>query len=379
MSHDSVAPRAVDSVHAADGGLPDRRSGASPDESRGRDEPGGLDRFIPAPGLDGGHRMTLYTWARPRHFPRLPPPRPRYFDVAPDARVLAHCHWQPAPRRHATLLALHGLEGSSTAHYMRGLADKGYALGFNVVLLNQRNCGGTEHLSDGLYHSGLSSDPAAVIQELVELDGLTRISVVGYSLGGNIALRLAGAHGPRGPANALTAVCAVSPTMDLARCVDALERPENALYEINFVRNLRNRMRRKARALPGRFDLECLASVRTVREFDETFTAPHHGFEDADDYYHRASALRVIDTIDVPTLIVSAKDDPFVPPEQFHESSVTANPSVMVAVTRHGGHCGFLAKASNDFDGYWAERVAIEFAQYHDTGAASECREHDIH
>ena len=369
MSHDSAAPPASDSAHVADVARAKPRPDSTHDVRR-RDAPRGLERFVPVPGLDGGHRMTLYTWVRPRHFPRLPPPQTRYFDVAPGARVLTHCHWQPDPQRHPTLLALHGLEGSGTAHYMRGLADKGHALGFNVVLLNQRNCGGTEHLSNGLYHSGLSSDPAAVIQELAALDGLTRVAVVGYSLGGNIALRLAGAHGPKGPANVLTAVCAVSPTMDLARCVDALERPGNTLYELNFVRNLRGRMRRKARAFPGRFDLSNLAGVRTVRGFDEAFTAPHHGFEDADDYYHRASSLRVVDSINVPTLIVSARDDPFVPPEQFHEPSVATNPAITVAVTRHGGHCGFLAKASDGFDGYWAERVAVVFARHHADAAA---------
>ena len=134
--------------------------------------------------------MTLFTWGRPRSFPRLPPPVRRYFDVAPDARVLAQCHWQAAPATRPTLLALHGLEGSSEAHYMRGLADKAFTAGFNVVLLNQRNCGGTEHLSRGLYHSGLSADPAAVIRELTEVDRLRAIAVAGYSLGGNVGLRL---------------------------------------------------------------------------------------------------------------------------------------------------------------------------------------------
>ena len=323
-----------------------------------------LPDFVPAPGLEGGHRMTLYTWARPRRFPRLPAVEPRYFDVAPDARVLARCLWQAGRQQCPTLLALHGLEGSTEAHYMRGLADKAYAAGFNVVLLNQRNCGGTENLSNGLYHSGLSNDPAAVMEELVNLDGLRAIAVVGYSLGGNLALRLAGAHGPRGPANALTSVCAVSPTMDLARCVDALERPSNVVYELNFVLNLRRRMRRKARALPGRFDLRQLTGVRTVREFDEAFTAPHHGFRDAADYYHRASSLRVIQNIEVPTLILSSQDDPFVPPEQFQDPAVTANPAVTVMVTRYGGHCGFLTTASPTFDGYWAEHVAVDFARH---------------
>ena len=318
--------------------------------------------FVPARGLEGGHRMTLYTWARLRYFPRLPPSQPRYFDVASNARVLARCHWQPDRRQHPTLLALHGLEGSTEAHYMYGLADKGYAAGFNIVLLNQRNCGGTEYLSDGLYHSGLSADPAAVMEELASLDGLRAISVVGYSLGGNVALRLAGAHGTRGPANALTSVCAVSPTMDLALCVDALERPSNIVYELNFVRNLRRRMRRKAGAQPGRFDLRRLTGVRTVRGFDEAYTAPHHGFRGADDYYHRASSLRIVGAIRVPTLILSAEDDPFVPSRQFRNPAVTANPAITVIVTGHGGHCGFLTKPSREFDGYWAEQCAVEFA-----------------
>ena len=317
--------------------------------------------FVPARRLDGGHRMTLYTWARPRHFPALPAPVRRYFDVAPDARVLAQCHWQSSPSTRPTLLALHGLEGSSRAHYMRGLADKAFARGLNVVLLNQRNCGETEHLSRGLYHSGLSADPATVIRELVEVDRLSAITIVGYSLGGNLALRLAGTA----PSGVLRAVCAISPTMDLARCVDALERRRNALYQWNFVRNLKRRMRRKARVLPGLFDLASLDRIRTVREFDEAFTAPHHGFRDAADYYHRASSLRVVDRIATPTLIVSSEDDPFVPHQQFRDAPVTGNPNVAIRVTRYGGHCGFYADPAPGFDGYWAERTALDFAIRH--------------
>jgi predicted alpha/beta-fold hydrolase len=323
-----------------------------------------MQEFVAAPGVVGSHRMTLYTWARERSFPHLPPPRPRYFDVAPDARVLAECHWHEHPRQHPTLLALHGLEGSSRAHYMRGLADKAYARGFNVVLLNQRNCGGTEHLSEGLYHSGLSADPQAVIRELIALDRLPSIAVVGYSLGGNVALRLAGEYGATPPA-AVRAVCAVSPTMDLARCVDALERPSNTVYEWNFVRNLKRRMRRKAQVKPGRFDLSALGQVRTVRQFDDAFTAPHHGFRDASDYYHRASSLRVIDRVTLPTLIVTADDDPFIPPEQFREAVVRDNPAVTVVITEGGGHCGFFSQPTATFDGYWAEHATVAFAERH--------------
>lgn len=308
--------------------------------------------------------MTLFTWARPRHFPSLPRADVRYFDVGPDARVAAHCNWQPQAWLHPTLLLLHGLEGSSSAHYMVGIGDKAVANGFNVVRLNQRNCGGTEHLSPGLYHSGLTDDPAAVIRELIDVDGLTSISVAGYSLGGNLALKLAGDYGEHYPPE-LRSVSAVSPTLELAACVEALERPENLLYQWNFVRNLKRRMRRKASLFPDRYILNGLRRVRTVREFDEMFTAPHHGFRDADDYYHRASAMRVIDRIRVPTLIITAEDDPFVPVEPFRDPRVISNPWIAVIVTPFGGHCGFLSDAALGNDGYWAERRVVEFALQH--------------
>lgn len=305
--------------------------------------------------------MTLYTWARPRQFPQLPAPTPRYFDASTDARLLAHCHWQPRPREHPTLVILHGLEASSDAHYVRGLADKAFRVGFNAVRLNQRNCGGTEPLATGLYHSGLTADPAAVIRELIEVDGLPAIAVAGYSLGGNLALKLAGDYGADTPRQ-LRSVCAVSPTMDLEGCVTALETRENRLYEWNFVRMLKARMRRKARLFPARYVVNGLRRIRTVREFDEAFTAPHHGFRNAHDYYHRASALRVIDRIRVPTLIITAEDDPFVPLDPFRDALVTGNPSITVVITPAGGHCGFVSDSRTyDDDGYWAERAVVDF------------------
>ena len=320
-----------------------------------------MHNYCPPNHLRGGHRMTLYAWACPRRFPRLSVPVPRYFDVSSDTRVLGHCHWKHEPKHHPTLIALHGLEGSSRAHYMVGLADKAFLAGFNVIRLNQRNCGGTEHLSPGLYHSGLTEDPAAVLKELIEVDKLSSFVVVGYSLGGNLAVKLAGDYGDCAPPQ-LHAVCAISPTLDLERCVTALDRRENFAYQWNFVRNLKRRIRQKARLFPQRYTLGCLGKVTSVREFDEQFTAPHHNFLDANDYYYRASALRVTQKIRVPTLILSAKDDPFVPPEQFKETSLLKNPHVSIVITRYGGHCGFIAVPHND-DGYWAERRAIEFAR----------------
>src|SRR5438552_3915464 len=140
------------------------------------------DALLPRPSLRSSHWMTLYSWGNPRHFPRLPSTSLRYFDVAEDARVLAHCHWHPRRWEHVTLIALHGLNGSSEAHYMRGLAAKAFARGMNVVRLNQRNCADTEHLSAGLLHSGLTTAAKQVINELMTVDGSTSISVSGYSL-----------------------------------------------------------------------------------------------------------------------------------------------------------------------------------------------------
>jgi uncharacterized protein len=325
------------------------------------------------PRFAGGHKQTLYAWARPRRFPRLPSPTTRFFDVAPDARVLAHCHWQDEPAAHPTFVLLHGLEGSSFAHYICGISDKAWAAGWNVVRLNQRNCGDTEHLSRGLYHSGLTHDPVFVMRELLEVDRLPAIAIAGYSLGGNLTLKLAGDLGDAAPPE-LKAVCAVSPTMDLSRCVDALERGSNRVYEWNFVRNLRARMKRKSAAWPDAYDLAPLRRVRTVRQFDEAYTAPHHGFRDAADYYHRASAMRVIDRIRVPALILTAEDDPFVPSAPFRDPAVTNNPNITVVITPAGGHCAYVERPEPGYDGYWAEREVVRFATAHLAAASGDAR-----
>jgi hypothetical protein len=198
------------------------------------------------------------------------------------------------------------------------------------------------------------------MRELLDRDDVPAVAVAGYSLGGNLALKLAGELGDDAPAR-LVAVCAVSPTMDLAACVHALERTSNIPYQWNFVRNLKGRMRRKAAVSPGLFPLEPLRRIWTVRQFDEAYTAPHHGFRDADDYYHRASALRVIDRIRVPTLILTAADDPFVPASTFQDPAVTSNRSITVALTPHGGHCAYVERAADGYDGYWAEREVVRF------------------
>jgi len=152
-------------------------------------------------------------------------------------------------------------------------------------------------------------------------------------------------------------------------CVDALERKSNIAYEFNFVRNLKARMRRKAAAHPGLFSLEPLRRVWTVRQFDEAYTAPHHGFRDASDYYQRASALRVVDQIRVPALIMTAENDPFVPSQPFRDRALTGNPNITVVITPEGGHCAYVERADGSYDGYWAEREIVRFATAHETSA----------
>jgi len=335
--------------------------------------PGTFGTFVPVPRWAGGHKMTLYAWARRRALPTLPAAEPRLFDVAADARVLGHCHWQPIRSEAATLLILHGLEGSSDAHYMRGLADKAFGRGFNVIRLNMRNCGGTEHLSRGLYHSGLTADPRAVIEELRDHDGLRAFAVAGYSMGGNVTLKLAGELGPSALPE-IRAFAAVSPVIELEACVQAIERRENRIYEWNFCRNLQARMRRKVRAFPGSFDLDGLWKVWSIRAFDDRYTAPHHGFDSAEDYYQRASAMRVIDRVARPALILSAADDPFVPPQIFDAPAVRNNPHLTMMIPSCGGHCAFvesmngLARRSSSeggYDGYFAEQTVVDFLAAH--------------
>jgi uncharacterized protein len=306
--------------------------------------------------------MTIAAWARRRRFAALPACETRLIRVDAESQVRADCFWQPARRTSPTLLGLHGLEGSSEAHYMRGIADKAFRRGWNVILLNQRNCGGTEHLTPGLYHSGLTADPLAVLRTLHAEVPFAHIAIAGYSLGGNLTLKLAG-EAASSPDLPIIAVAAVSPTIDLSLCVDAIEAPANVLYQWNFVRGLKARMRRKAVSWPGRFDPAPLARIRTIRDFDDAYTAPHHGFGTAANYYQQASALRVTPAITIPALIVAADDDPFVPTSQYDRDEVRSNPHITVNIQRHGGHCGFIGRRTLDHDGYWAEAQVVEFVE----------------
>jgi len=280
-------------------------------------------------------------------------------EVEPGVHVLCLCHWQPNRRNALTVIVVHGLEGSSDSQYMLGIAEKGLAAGMNVVRMNQRNCGGTEAFSPTLYHSGRSHDVAAVARNLIEQDQVSRLALVGFSMGGNLVLKAAGEWGKEGPQQ-FRAVAAVCPSVDLAASADALHERSNRLYEIYFLWKLRRRLRTKARLFPGTFDPSRMRGAATLRDFDDKVTAFYCGFQGATDYYSRAAAAQVVDSITVPTFILHAANDPFIRITPETRQKIHANSNITFVETEDGGHCSFLAERDG-YDGHWAERQVIEF------------------
>jgi predicted alpha/beta-fold hydrolase len=327
----------------------------------GKLEPLQFEPFVPRRLLRNRHAMTLAGNFLPRQN-GLPDPEEQFFQVEEDIQVLCHCHWQPEPASRPTLIVVHGLEGSSFSQYVIGTGSKAWAAGMNVVRMNMRNCGDTDHLGPTLYHSGLSADVGAVLRTLVEQKRLSRVGLVGYSMGGNLVLKLAGDWGVDRPRE-LTAVAAVSPATDLAPSADAMHEPANRMYEYKFLLGLMRRLRRKTALFPEIYRMP-ERWPRTIREFDEVVTARYCGFTGADDYYHRAAAARVVDKIAVPALIIHALDDPFIRLLPETRAKMQNNPHIILLETAYGGHCAFLSQP-NGYDGRWAERQMIHFFRHH--------------
>ena len=313
---------------------------------------------MPRRGLRGGHMQTLASFFLSRRIV-LPAPEERLIEVEPGVKVLCQCHWQNDRQTPLTIVVVHGLEGSSESAYMLGMAKKGLAAGMNVVRMNQRNCGGTEGGAPTLYHSGLSRDVAAVAQNLIEQDRISKFALVGFSMGGNLVLKLAGEWGREGPSQ-FRAVAAVCPAMDLAASSDALHSRSNRLYEYYFIWKLRRRLRSKARLFPKVFETSRLRDVSTLREFDDKITAHYCGFTGAVDYYARAAAANVVDRIAASAFILHAANDPFIRILPETRKKILANPNITFLETEDGGHCSFLAQPDGD-DGRWAESQILEF------------------
>lgn len=314
---------------------------------------------MPRRWLRGGHMQTVASFLIPRRF-NLPVPEERLIEVAPGIQVLCHCHWQADRAKPLTIIIVHGLEGSSESQYVLGVTEKALAAGMNVIRYNQRSCGGTDVLAPVLYHSGLSNDVAAVAREVIARDGVSHLALAGFSMGGNLVLKLAGEWGSQGPPQ-FRAVAACCPAMDLAASADALHEPANRIYELYFLFNLRRRMMRKASLFPGHFDVGRMRGMRSLRDFDHQITAYYCGFSGADDYYARASAAQVVERISAPALIVHAANDPFVRILPETRRKIGSNPNIAFIETEDGGHCAFLGSRNGQDGGFWAESQIVNF------------------
>jgi predicted alpha/beta-fold hydrolase len=265
----------------------------------------------------------------------------------------------PTPDAPVAVLC-HGLEGSSTAPYVRGLARALVDRGLAVAALNFRTCTGPNRLPRS-YHSGETGDLAEVVRRLLEERPGRPVVAAGFSLGGNVVTKWFGEHGDRLPPQ-VRGGAAISVPFDLAACQRRVDGPGRFMwiYRERFMRRLRRKAALKARQFPGLFDAAALARATTFAEYDQLMTAPAHGFASRDDYYARCSAGRFVAGIRRPFLALSAADDPMVPAESLPRAAAEANPMVRLLVTAHGGHTAFV-DGTPLRPGFWAERIAADF------------------
>lgn len=332
--------------------------------------------FVPRRFLRNGHLQTLAGNFLRRNI-ALPLPESLFVEVEGPVdeygptQVLCHCHWQPAEvRRHRlTVILIHGLEGSSNSQYMIGNTARALAAGCNVVRMNMRSCGGTDHLSPTIYHSGRSGDVRKVIERVLADQQLLSIAIVGYSMGGNLALKLLGEYGEAPPAQ-LKAVVGISPLMDLTPSSAALHEPQNRIYEWHFMRNMSRRLQQKAQLYPHLYEPMRHVRLRTMREFDEQVVARYGRFRNADDYYTTVASSQYASDFRVPTLILHSTDDPFIRMLASTRAALIANPWVTFVETERGGHCAYLADPDRTAnratqvsprDGYWAEHLLLNY------------------
>jgi len=282
-------------------------------------------------------------WRRQIDENRFPARRVEYH-VAPEVTVVAYEHQPENPLGQVVLL--HGLEGSSNGGYIVSFTQAALNCGFGVHRLNMRSCGGTEHLSATMYHSGLTSDTFHVLRS-IQARNLGPLFLVGFSLGGNVALKLAG---ELRRTDLLTAVCSVAAPIDLACAVRAIDRPQNLIYARRFLSRLKGRVRRKHPLEPNLYPIDGIEKIRSIWAFDDRYTAPLFGFGTAANYYATQSSARFLEYIEIPTLIVTAQDDPLVPFEMYRARKVfQTNPALTLMTPRHGGHLGFLSRTRPRF------------------------------
>lgn len=277
------------------------------------------------------------------------------YETEPGVRILVE-EDRPRDGSLGEVLLQHGLEGSSRSGYLVSLSHALASAGLTGHRVNMRGCGGSEPLSRSLYHSGLTHDLRFLLNHLRAAGRGPRF-LCGFSLGGNVALKLGGELG-EGARGLIDGLVAVSTPIDLAACVRALAKPVNWIYEQKFVRSLKARYRRRHEAFPDLFPLDGLEKIRTIYEFDDVVTAPWFGFGTAERYYATQSSWQFIPAIEMDTLLIQAADDPLIPFDIYRSSPVGSNPRVELLAVPHGGHLGFIARGRRRF---WLDVVLAEW------------------
>ncbi|MEW6348106.1 MAG: alpha/beta fold hydrolase [Thermodesulfobacteriota bacterium] len=252
-------------------------------------------------------------------------------------------------------VVLHGLEGDSERAYVRGMVRALNRAGWDAVAMNFRGCSGEINRRLRFYHSGSTDDLDTVVSHLIAERSYSDLALVGFSLGGNVVLRYLGERGPDVPERIRGAV-AFSVPCELVTGAKVFEAPANTLYLKRFLRMLRGKIREKTRLFPQLITDEGFETIKNFKDFDDRYTAPIHGFLDAEDYWRQTSSKPLLDRISVPTLLVNAADDPFLSPECYPAAEAEQNPSFFLEIPRNGGHVGFVAfQPSGE---YWSESRA---------------------
>jgi predicted alpha/beta-fold hydrolase len=314
--------------------------------------------FRPAWWIRGGHAQTLWGKFFRRHL-RLPIRRERW--DTPDGDFI-DVHRLDAAVDAPRLVFFHGLEGTIHSHYVHGFFNEARRRGWGADLLIFRGCGDEPNRTRRLYHSGETTDPAFVIDRVRAEHPTSAILLSGVSLGGNVLLKYLGEQGTALSAQ-IRAAAAVSVPFDLERSCRHIEHGFSKVYDRHFVRTLREKAIAKLGEHPGLFDRSALDRATTIYDFDDAVTAPVHGFANAHDYYSRSSSLGFLSAIRRPTLLLSAIDDPFLPPSTLDDVRTVAatNPLLTLEFTAHGGHVGFVGGRWPWRPVYYAERRVCEF------------------
>ncbi|NKB89222.1 MAG: alpha/beta fold hydrolase [Acidobacteria bacterium] len=315
--------------------------------------------FSPPFWLAGGMAQTIWSNYAPRSR-SCSELRARATTLTLDTadEIYLRVHWNPQDSLATpTVVIFHGLTGRASSPQVLGLAAKAWQAGFTVVRADLRNALG-DTPSIGVGHAGRSEDADAVLAHVASERPSSPIAAIGYSLGGNVLLKALGERLPA--AVSVTAAVAISTPIDLDIACEAIDSPANRVFRNYFVRRMKRIVAGRAARHEVYRDVE-LDDVRTVREFDGRLVAPLCGFDSAEDYYARSSALRVIDGIATPTLLIQSVDDPFIPFAPFESQPVGANSQIELLRTRRGGHCGFWGRPGADGDRFWAEHRAVEY------------------